>query len=123
MRYLLKDVVPGSKAPKVVVPDGVVLLHQTPIGDKVPMLSNFAVKLETYLRMTQIPYENSFIAKLSSKGKIPWIEYNGQRIADSNFCIAFLNEEFKVNLDEKLSVSERAISHGIKTMLEENTYW
>jgi len=73
--------------------------------------------------MAEIPYENSFVPKNSSKGKIPWIEYNGKKTADSNFCINFLNEEFKVTLDDKLSKTEKAVSHAIKTMVEENTYW
>ena len=123
VRVFLKDVIAGANAPKVTVPNGVVLLHQPPISDGVPMVSNFAMKLETYLRMADIPYENSFVPKNSSKGKIPWIEYNGKRIADSNFCISFLNKEFKVTLDDKLSKSEQAVSHAIKTMVEENTYW
>ena len=122
-KVFFKDAISGLNAPKVTVPDGVVLLHQPPICDKVAMVSNFVVKLETYLRMTEIPYENSFGPKVSSKGKVPWITYNGKKIADSNFCIRFLNEEFKVTLDDKLSKTERAISHAIKTMVEENTYW
>ena len=123
VRVFLKDIIPGAYAPKVTVPNGTVLLHQPPISDGVPMISNFALKLETYLRMADIPYENSFVPKNSSKGKIPWIEYNGKKIADSNFCISFLNEEFKVPLDDKLSKSEKAVSYALKTMVEENTYW
>lgn len=123
VRVFLKDAIAGFNAPKITVPNGVVLLHQSPISDGVPMISNFALKLETYLRMADIPYENSFVPKMSSKGKIPWIEYNGKRIPDSNFCIAFLNEEFKVTLDGKLSKTEKAISHAIKIMVEENSYW
>ena len=123
VRFFLKDVIAGSNAPNVTAPNGVVLLHQLPISDGVPMISNFALKLETYLRMAAIPYKNSFVPKMSSKGKIPWIEYNGKKIPDSNFCIAFLNEEFKVDLDEKLNKTEKAVSHAIKTMVEENSYW
>lgn len=123
VRFFLKDVFAGSNAPKVTAPNGVVLLHQPPISDGVPMISNFALKLETYLRMAEIPYKNSFVPKMSSKGKIPWIVYNGKKIPDSNFCIAFLNEEFKVDLDERLNKTEKAVSHAIKTMIEENSYW
>lgn len=119
----MKDAIAGFNAPNVRVPNGVVLLHQPPISEKVPMISSFALKLETYLRMANIPYENSFVPKNSSKGKIPWIEYSGKKIPDSNFCISFLNEEFNVTLDDKLSKKEKAISHAIKTMVEENTYW
>lgn len=35
----------------------VVVLHVFPRGKLVPNMSNFGMKLETYLRMAQIPYE------------------------------------------------------------------
>ena len=123
LRLVLKNFVPSSSAPKVVAPKGVVLLNQPPIADKTPHISNFVLKLETYLRVAQIPYLNKFTFKLSSKGKIPWIEYNGQKIADSNFCIRFLNEEFNVELDKNLTASEKAVAHAVLTTVEENLYW
>ena len=122
-RLVLKNFVPSISAPKVVAPKGVVLLNQPPIADKTPHISNFAQKLETYLRVAQIPYLNKFTFKLSSKSKIPWIEYNGQKIADSNFCIRFLNEEFNVELDKNLTASEKAVAHAVLTTVEENLYW
>ena len=54
---------------------------------------------------------------------MPWIEFNEQEIADSNFCIHFLKREFKVDIDSHLNETEKAIAHSVRTMLEENTYW
>ena len=73
--------------------------------------------------MTKIPYENDYGLTFSKKGKMPWIEFNGQEVADSNFCIQFLNKEFEVDIDSHLSAIEKAIAHSVRTMLEENTYW
>jgi len=73
--------------------------------------------------MTKIPYESEYGLTFSKKGKMPWIEFNGQEIADSNFCIRFLEKEFQVDVDSHLSATERAIAHCIRTMLEENTHW
>ncbi|KAL9961651.1 hypothetical protein ACROYT_G030639 [Oculina patagonica] len=73
--------------------------------------------------MAKIPYENDYRLKFSKKGKMPWIEFNGQEIADSNFCIQFLKKEFQVDIDCHLSATKKAIAHSIRTMLEENTYW
>ena len=108
-----------SKKPK----PGTVILHQFPPTNLVVNGSPPCLKLETFLRMTRIPYESDYGFKFSKKGKAPWIEFNGQEIADSNFCIQFLKREFKVDIDSHLTNTENAIAHSIRTMLEENTYW
>ena len=100
-----------------------VLLHQVSPTALSVSGSPFCLKLETFLRMTKIPYENEYGMKFSKKGKVPWIEFNGQEIADSNFCIRFLMKEFRVDLDTHLNWTDRAIGHSIRTMLEENFYW
>ncbi|XP_068705905.1 failed axon connections homolog [Montipora foliosa] len=112
-----------AKKEKKVINPGTVLLHQFKPSDLVPSGSPACAKLETFLRMTKIPYENAYGLKFSKKGKLPWIEFNGQAIADSNFCIWFLMKEFRVDVDSHLSDTERAMGHTIRTMLEENTYW
>ncbi|XP_078383185.1 failed axon connections homolog isoform X2 [Oculina patagonica] len=102
---------------------GTVVLHQFVLSKLSVSGSPPCIKLETFLRMTKIPYENNYSFKFSKKGKKPWIEFNGQEIADSNFCIEFLKKEFQVDIDSHLSATEKAIAHSIRTMLEENTYW
>ena len=103
---------------------GTVILHQIPrdlfttLGGSPPCL-----KLETFLRMTKIRYQNIYSVKTSKKGKYPWIEFNQKEIADSNFCIRFLQKEFHVDVDSHLEPTEKPIGHSIRTMLEENTYW
>jgi len=73
--------------------------------------------------MCKIPYESEYSFKMSRKGKVPWIEYNGKSVADSNFIVRFLNEEFKVDPDAHLSVVEKSFAHSMLVTLEENTYW
>lgn len=73
--------------------------------------------------MVDILYENFFVFKNFFKGKIFWIEYNGKKIVDLNFCILFLNEEFKVVLDDKFSKLEKVVFYVFKIMVEENIYW
>ena len=103
--------------------NGVVLLHQMPPNNRVLNVSPFCLKLEAYLRMCKIPYESDYSFKMSIKGKVPWIEYNGSPVADSNFIVPFLNEEFSVDPDDHLSAVEKAISRAMLVTLEENTYW
>ena len=105
------------------VRNGTVVLHQLPPNNRVLSVSPPCLKLEAYLRMNNIPYESEYSFKSSSKGKVPWIEYNGNSVADSNFIIRFLNEEFKFDPDAHLSVVEKAIAHSMQVTLEENTYW
>ena len=79
------------------------------------------LKLRTFIRMAKIPYEVDCSPKVSSKGKKPWIEYNRQSVADSNFCIRFLTKEFGIDVDKHLTDMKRATAHCILTI--ENTYW
>lgn len=104
---------------------GVVVLHQFHRSPWLGVLSLSppCLKLETFLRMVKIPYENDFRLIYSKQGKMPWIEFNGKEIADSDFCTRFLSKEFHVDVDSHLSATERAIAHTIRTMLESNTYW
>jgi len=100
-----------------------VILHQFPPGKDVPSTSPFCLKLETYLRIHKIPYENQYGYKMGKKGKLPWIEYKGERKADSNCIIDFLNEKFEVNLDSDFTGEQIAVGRATRSMVEENTYW
>ena len=121
--YLLVKRFANGKNNKKPTKPGTVVLHQFPPYGAVVNTSPPCLKLETFLRMTKIPYENDYGFKFSKKGKLPWIELNGQEIADSNFCIQFLKKEFQVDINSHLSATENAIAHSIRCMLEENTYW
>ena len=59
----------------------------------------------------------------SKKGKVPWMEYNDDEIADSEFCIEYLNAKHGINLDQNYTAKERGIARAFQKMLEENTYW
>jgi glutathione S-transferase len=58
----------------------------------IPNTSPFCLKLETYLRMAQIPYTNKYVndPRKSPKGKLPYILDDGKKIADSNLIIDYL---------------------------------
>ncbi|KAL9961731.1 hypothetical protein ACROYT_G030734 [Oculina patagonica] len=123
--YLLVKRFTKAKKNKRPTKPGTVNLHQFPVFDGCPVVSVSppCLKLETFLRMAKIPYKNEYGFKFSKKGKMPWIEFNGQEVADSNFCIQFLKKELQVDIDSHLSAREKAIAHSVRTMLEENTFW
>ncbi|XP_021340729.1 failed axon connections homolog [Mizuhopecten yessoensis] len=100
-----------------------VTLYQLGRAPHSPSLTPFAIKLETYLRVANIPYKNDHSGKSSSKGKFPWISYNGKKIADSEFCIEFLNKERNIDLNNHLSAEQRGAGRALQKMVEENTYW
>jgi len=59
----------------------------------------------------------------SSKGKMPWISYNDEDLADSDFCMDFLMKEFNVNLSSWLSPLEQSIARAYSKLTEESFRW
>lgn len=90
----------------------------------IPNPGQFNVKVETYLRMTDLPYEVVETLPLNGpKGKLPFIEDDGQQIADSRFIIEHLKNKYGDPLDNGLSSEQRAISTAMQRLLEEHLYW
>lgn len=104
-------------------PADTVILHQFPRGPFAPSMSGFCVKLETFLRMAKIPYQNVHAYKTGPKGKSPWIEYNGLVLGDSQFIMANLSKQFDVDLNRSLSKEQRATARAFQKMVDEHMYW
>ncbi|XP_070540845.1 failed axon connections homolog [Ptychodera flava] len=104
-------------------PQDTVILHQIGRGRFVPSMSPFPMKVETYLRMANIPYMSVHSLQLSRRHRTPWIEYNGEVVSDSTFIIEFLNERRKLNLNSHLNPTEKAIARAFQEMVEENLCW
>ncbi|HEU0030210.1 MAG TPA: glutathione S-transferase family protein [Kofleriaceae bacterium] len=93
-----------------------------------PNLSPFCTKLETYLRIAEIPYELGTLTRSAMpKGKIPYVELDGTLIGDSQLIIerleARLVRDGKPSLDGDLSPRDAAIGHAVRRMLEEAFYF
>lgn len=52
-----------------------------------------------------------------------WIEYNGVKVADSEFSIDFINKTFNVDPDQNLNEEQKAMAYAMQIMIEEHTYW
>ena len=90
-----------------------------------PNVSPPCMKLETWLRMADIPY---VVAPLdignAPKGKIPYIiDKDGVRLGDSTFIIEHLAAQFGRDPDSGLTPGQRAISIAFRRMMKENFYW
>ncbi len=89
-----------------------------------PSVSPFGLKLETWLRMADLPYEIREANPLRAPtGKIPYIELNGEHIGDSQLIIERLTRQFEVLLDEGMSPGDRATARLVRRTLEEATYF
>ena len=90
-----------------------------------PNPSQFCVKLEAALRLAGVPHELWYEMDPAKgpKGKLPFIEIEGERIGDSTLILYHLKEKLGVDLDRGLSDLERAQSHVIERMVEERLYW
>jgi glutathione S-transferase len=97
-------------------------LFQFPRKFGIPNLSPFCCKLETWLRITRIPYEvvDTPDPRKAPKGKLPFIEDGGVRIADSSRIVDHLTKTCGVDPDARLGASQRAIALLVQRTLEEH---
>jgi glutathione S-transferase len=102
-------------------------VHQFEPAFGLPNASPFCMKLETYLRMTGIPFElsppNMRDLGKAPKGKMPFIVDNGKIIADSTFIIDYLKSNHGDTLDSWLSPEQKAVALSFQRLMEENLYW
>ncbi|WP_309890342.1 glutathione S-transferase family protein [Archangium sp.] len=90
-----------------------------------PNVSPACMKLETWLRMAEIPYELPALDLVNApKGKVPYIvELDGSRMGDSTFIIEHLKSKVGKDPDAHLTDEQRAISLAFRRMMKENFYW
>jgi glutathione S-transferase len=87
-----------------------------------PTAGPFALKLVKWLDLAGLPY-TQVIEQLSQKGpkgKNPWIELDGQRIADTEIIIDLLSRRSGFDIDAGLAPDQRALSHAVRRMIEEH---
>lgn len=102
-------------------------LYQFAPAFGLPNASPFCMKLETYLRMSKLPFEIAPFdlnqLKNAPKGKMPYIEDQGQLICDTSFIIEHLQSRYGDSLDSWLSVEQKAVALAFQRLMEENLYW
>ncbi|MFC4892605.1 glutathione S-transferase family protein [Pseudofrancisella aestuarii] len=101
-------------------------LYQLPkFKDKEYSMSPFCLKLELYFKAMGIDYVNQFSLELSKSptGKMPYIETQGKKYADSGLIIDMLESESGNSLDSPLSKEQKAQAWAFIRMCEDNIYW
>lgn len=99
-------------------------LHQFSRTWGIPNLSHFCCKLETYLRLAKIPYQvvESMPTK-APKGKLPFIEDDSIKIADSELIIHYLIQKYGDQLDANFSPLQKSTSIAMQRLLEDHLFW
>lgn len=59
----------------------------------------------------------------SKKGQLPFIEVNGEEIADSSVIIKELSQQFSKDLDITLDNNQKNVSHAMISMIENHLFW
>ncbi|XKL63531.1 hypothetical protein PGB90_005895 [Kerria lacca] len=130
----VNEVAASAAAPTPVAPKGcrnphyekdIVYLFQFSRTPAIVSVSPFCLKVETWLRLAGIKYENvdHKMKYKSKKGQLPFIELNGEEIADSTFIIKELCLRFGKDLDSTLDNNQKNISHAMISMIENHLLW
>jgi glutathione S-transferase len=93
-------------------------------GFGLPDPSPFVMKAETLLKIAGLPYQiDTKGFSKAPKGKLPYIDDDGERIADSTFIRWHLEKKYQVDFDRGLSEEERAIAWAFEKTVEDHLYW
>merc|ERR1711988_1237297 len=119
---------PKAKKPMSHVQDfeeDLVYLFQFTRSPQVPSISPFCLKLESWLKLHGIKYQNvDHKCKFrSKKGLLPFIELNGEEIADSNIVIETLSKKFDKSMPAQLSQDQKNVQHAMVAMVENHLHW
>jgi glutathione S-transferase len=89
-----------------------------------PDASPFVLKVMTLLKIAGLRYtEDHGGYSRAPKGKLPYIDDEGEIVADSTFIRFHIQRKYGVDFDAGLSAEQRATGWAIEKMLEEHFYW
>lgn len=103
----------------------IIYLYQFSRTPLLPSLSPYCLKVESWLRLAGLKYENvdHKMRFRSKKGQLPFIELNGEEIADSAIIIKELSARYGKDLDAGLTTEQRNVSYAMIAMLENHLIW
>lgn len=89
-----------------------------------PDPSPFVMKTDVLLKMANVPYRFERAAPpRGPKGKIPFIEDEGERVGDSTFIRRYLEGKYRFDFDKGLCTADRAQAWVLERMLEDHVYF
>lgn len=100
-----------------------ITIYQPPRVWGLPCMSPFCSKLETYLKMTGIPYKTKLSDFRSApNGRIPYAEIDGEIVGDSSRIIGRLKSLYGDSLDQDLTQEQQATSLVIQRLFEDHLF-
>ena len=89
-----------------------------------PDPSPVVTKVEVLLKMAGLAYRTDTTGfRQAPKGKLPYIDDDGEQVADSTFIRWYLENKYRIDFDKGLSAEQRAIAWAFEKMAEDHLYW
>jgi glutathione S-transferase len=83
-----------------------------------PDPSPFVTKVEMLLKMTGLAYRTDTTGfRQAPKGKLPYIDDDGEQVADSTFIRWHLENKYRIDFDKGLSADQRAVAWAFEKIL------
>ena len=93
-------------------------------GPGLPDFSPFVMKAEVLLKMSGLPYRTDTTGfRKAPKGKLPYIDDDGEIVADSTFIRWHLERRHRIDFDRGLTDEQRATAWAFEKMAEDHLYW
>jgi glutathione S-transferase len=93
-------------------------------GFGLPEISPFVTKTEVQLKMAGLAHRKArAMPPASPKGQLPFIDDDGQAVADSTFIRAYVERKYGFDFDAGLSREARAQAWAFERMIEHHVYW
>ncbi|KTC86228.1 glutathione S-transferase family protein [Legionella cincinnatiensis] len=101
-----------------------IILYSYPELFGVPDNNPFGLKVDTFLRLTEIDYQHQHIINTQNapRQQLPYIEDNGTIITDSNVILNYLSQKY-INLDKNLTEKQKNSHFLLTRMLDNHLYW
>jgi glutathione S-transferase len=101
-----------------------IILYGFGAGFGLPEISPFVTKTEIQLKMAGLAYrKQQALPPSSPKGQLPYIDDDGERVADSSFIRAHIERKYGFDFDDGLGPLQRAQSWALERMIEHHLYW
>jgi glutathione S-transferase len=101
-----------------------IILYGFGPGFGLPEISPFVTKTEVQLKMAGLAYRKERAMPPSSpKGQMPYIDDDGKLVADTTFIRAHIERKYGLDLDEGLSLQQRAQAWAFERMIEHHLYF